>query len=57
MAILFVLLLPLLMAGFFGLIFNGGQRAVYVPGMLGLGCLWAVCLFQLTIRSCLQVSS
>lgn len=40
MAILFTLLLPLLMAGFFGLIFSGEQRAAYVPGMLGLGFLW-----------------
>ncbi|HYF92775.1 MAG TPA: ABC transporter permease [Symbiobacteriaceae bacterium] len=40
MAILFTLLLPLLMAGFFGLIFEGEQRAAYVPGMLSLGFLW-----------------
>ncbi|HYG60631.1 MAG TPA: ABC transporter permease [Symbiobacteriaceae bacterium] len=43
MAILFTLLLPLIMAAFFGLIFRGGditQAMSYVPGMLALGFLW-----------------
>lgn len=39
-AILLTLLLPLLMAGFFGLIFKGAERSQYVPGMLSLGFLW-----------------
>lgn len=52
MAILFTVLLPLLMAGFFGLIFTGRAPAgqggaatipmaqLYVPGMMALGFLW-----------------
>lgn len=39
MAILFTVLLPLLMAGFFGLIFRA-EQALYVPGMLTLAFLW-----------------
>ncbi|HWI60777.1 MAG TPA: ABC transporter permease [Symbiobacteriaceae bacterium] len=39
-AILLTMLLPLLMAGFFGLIFKGGDRVLYVPGTLALGFLW-----------------
>lgn len=46
MAILLTLLLPLLMAGFFGLIFKGEEPGqipmaqLYVPGMMSLGLLW-----------------
>lgn len=39
-ALLLTMLLPLLMAGFFGLIFKGDERSAYVPAMLGLGFLW-----------------
>jgi len=39
MAILFTMLLPVMMAGFFGLIFKE-QPASYIPGMLALAILW-----------------
>jgi len=39
MALLFTLLLPLLMAAFFGMVFEGEPR-VHVPAMLSLGILW-----------------
>ncbi len=39
MAILFTVLLPVIMAGFFGLIFKDDPSA-YIPGMLGVAILW-----------------
>lgn len=40
MAILFTVLLPVVMAGFFGLIFKGSAAQTYIPGMMALGFLW-----------------
>ncbi len=41
-ALILTMILPLVMAGFFGLIFSGDHTSAagYVPGMMGLGMLW-----------------